>query len=481
MNDEKDLPPKPKGLIGTRHRQACLMFFGLVVAYMQRVNLSVGIVAMTNQTVNPDFETVNYTTADKGFLSSVFFYGYMVAGTPAGILADKFGPIRLVSVIGGISCGLITIAIPFAALHMGLYYVAALRVIEGLGQGFFYPCLNAHISRWATPEERGQFTWVWTGAQLGTIIMLAMGGELAEGASGWPGIFYYSGVFGIIWGVSCFIFGYDSPAVHKSISEEEKQYIVSRSVSKKPGKLKVPWCSLLTSTPFLALIFSHLTQNWGFFTLLTLMPTYLSGVYHFEISENGLLSSLPYLGMLLAGMLFSYIADRMVGKYNTNFIRKFWNTVGFYGAGLALLVLALINMNSTWALTLLTIGTALNAGAFNGFTCNHVDLAPNFAGILMGTTNGLANIASIVAPRWATFIVSDETNEELWQTVFLVSAASFGLGNTVFLIFGSTELQPWNDISANVDTGAQNKGNNDMEMGNKAGPSDQNGSTTIAS
>ncbi|CAB0020523.1 unnamed protein product [Nesidiocoris tenuis] len=377
MNDEKDLPPKPKGLIGTRHRQACLMFFGLVVAYMQRVNLSVGIVAMTNQTVNPDFETVNYTTADKGFLSSVFFYGYMVAGTPAGILADKFGPIRLVSVIGGISCGLITIAIPFAALHMGLYYVAALRVIEGLG------------------------------AQLGTIIMLAMGGELAEGASGWPGIFYYS-VFGIIWGVSCFIFGYDSPAVHKSISEEEKQYIVSRSVSKKPGKLKVPWCSLLTSTPFLALIFSHLTQNWGFFTLLTLMPTYLSGVYHFEISEK-------------------FICPIQ----------------GFYGAGLALLVLALINMNSTWALTLLTIGTALNAGAFNGFTCNHVDLAPNFAGILMGTTNGLANIASIVAPRWATFIVSDENDLYDWRAVFITAGAVYLIGCSIFLAFGSTETQSW--------------------------------------
>ena len=37
-------------IFGVRHLQAFLMFLGLTVAYALRVDLSVGIVAMTNQT-----------------------------------------------------------------------------------------------------------------------------------------------------------------------------------------------------------------------------------------------------------------------------------------------------------------------------------------------------------------------------------------------------------------------------------------------
>lgn len=39
---------------------------------------------------------------------------------------------------------------------------------------------------------------------------------------------------------------------------------------------------------------------------------------------------------------------------------------------------------------------------------NHIDLAPNYAGTLMGITNGVANIISIIAPLAVGFIVQDE-------------------------------------------------------------------------
>lgn len=59
------------------------------------------------------------------------------------------------------------------------------------------------------------------------------------------------------------------------------------------------------------------------------------------------------------------------------------------------------------AIALLTISVALNAGVYTGFLTNHLDLSPNFAGLLMGITNGLSNITSILGPMVTGFIVTD--------------------------------------------------------------------------
>lgn len=44
------------GAFGVRHVQAFLVFLGLTLAYALRVNLSVAIVAMTDNSSNPDHE-----------------------------------------------------------------------------------------------------------------------------------------------------------------------------------------------------------------------------------------------------------------------------------------------------------------------------------------------------------------------------------------------------------------------------------------
>lgn len=42
--------------LGLRHIQVIMLFFGLFLAYGLRVNMSIGIVAMTDNSSNPDFE-----------------------------------------------------------------------------------------------------------------------------------------------------------------------------------------------------------------------------------------------------------------------------------------------------------------------------------------------------------------------------------------------------------------------------------------
>lgn len=97
------------------------------------------------------------------------------------------------------------------------------------------------------------------------------------------------------------------------------------------------------------------------------------------------------------------------------------------------------------AIGLLVIAVGINSATYLGFQVNHIDIAPNFAGTLMGLTNGAANIMSIIAPLTVGFFVHDESNPSQWRNVFFLSAAIYFFGNLFFLVFSKTDVQPWND------------------------------------
>lgn len=439
--------------IGVRHSQAVVLFFGLCIAFALRVNLSVGIVAMVDSAANPPSQSVDWSIAERGTILGSFFWGYVVTQVPAGLISARIGaskPLGITMIINGIS----TVLFPVVALRGGFLPACFIRVIQGLGQGFLYPSCNTLMSKWAVPAERGRiYAFIFGGAQFGTIVMLAAGGFIAANA-GWQYIFYGSGALGIIWGIICLWFVVDSPEKHKSISKEERSFIEASLISTADStvRLKTPWSKMACSVPLWALMLAHMANNWGFWSLLTLMPSFISGVLHFDIKQNGFLSALPYLVMWIASLIFSVIADYLIKKeiFTPGVSRKFWNSVALYGGAVALGLLSFINTDAIGAIALLTVSVGLNAGTYSGYYLNHLDLSPNFAGTLMGITNCIANICSLIGPTLAGVIVTEEGNAAQWRIVFLITAALFVIGETIFNIFGSSDVQSWNNIHFDV-------------------------------
>lgn len=84
---------------------------------------------------------------------------------------------------------------------------------------------------------------------------------------------------------------------------------------------------------------------------------------------------------------------------------------GLWGPGLALIGLNFISTeDSAAAVTLLTIAVGVNSAVYVGFQVNHIDLSPNYAGTMMGITNCISNITSIVAPMLVGLIVTNEVS-----------------------------------------------------------------------
>lgn len=123
--------------------------------------------------------------------------------------------------------------------------------------------------------------------------------------------------------------------------------------------------------------------------------------------------------MWLMIIAFSWISD-YTNKHklmsNTN-QRKMWNSIAHWGGALALLSLYLFDTSVTGAMFLLSAALGLNSGVYTGFLTNHMDLAPNFAGTLMGITNSISNVTSILGPLLVGFIVTDSVKQILKKNI----------------------------------------------------------------
>lgn len=86
------------------------------------------------------------------------------------------------------------------------------------------------------------------------------------------------GAIGVVWFSIWIIVVKESPAKDRYISQDELEYINSSLGNvKKDAPVCTPWKSIFTSTALYAICASHFSENWGFYTLITQLPTFLKG------------------------------------------------------------------------------------------------------------------------------------------------------------------------------------------------------------
>ncbi|KAJ0176878.1 hypothetical protein K1T71_008057 [Dendrolimus kikuchii] len=434
---------------GMRHIMVFIMFLGTTMSYATRVSMSVSIVAMTsnNSYGYPVFE---WDRGTQDMILSSFFWGYIMLQIPAGMLAGRFGG-KFLIFASMASTGVVNLLVPFAAVKGDWIAVCACRVMMGLTQGLLYPSLHGVLGHWAPAAERSRLgTFVYAGAQLGTIIELLTSGLLAASPWGWPSVFYVAGITCLVWSAIWLILGDSTPGTSRWIRKEEQKYIENNVASDELGHSNspTPWKGIVTSLPFWAILLAHCGQNLGFWTLLTELPSYMKNVLHVDIKENGKLSALPYVAMYILSFVFSWLADFLVNKDMVSLVnsRRIFNTIAHWGPAAALLVLSYLPAgNLSLAVIILTVTVGLNGAHYVGFMLSHIDISPNHASTLMGITNGFASIFSIMAPLSVSIVIQDQSQASEWRKVFFISIAFYFLSNLFYLLFISGNVQSWND------------------------------------
>lgn len=431
---------------GVRHIQIILLFLILVVGYGMRVNLSVGIVAMTDPTINPNFPSYNWSMSTKSSVLSSFFWGYIIPQIGAGQLAEKYGPKWFLLAAMSLS-SVFSFLIPVMAEYSA-WHVSVCRIVQGLSQGFFFPCIQFLLSKWVPASERSRMgSFVYAGGPLGTVLSMPITGWISASFAGWPGAFYTYGAIGIIWAGFWLWLGSNDPAEHKSISIKERKYIQQSTGDSTIQKTyKTPWKHIVTSLPVWALVVAYSGQHWGYWTLMTEIPTYMNGVLNFDIAANGLLSAAPYLALWVTSFFFSYMSDFFINRniLSITTTRKLASAIGLIGPAVGLLVLGLLDHpGRSVAIALLIFVVGINSAIFSGHQVNHIDISPRFAATLMGITNGIGNVFSLLAPLIVQYIVTDESDPDEWKVVFFIAAGVYFGSDIFYTIFGRAEIQFW--------------------------------------
>lgn len=71
-------------------------------------------------------------------------------------------------------------------------------------------------------------------------------------------------------------------------------------------------------------------------------------------------------------------------------------------------------------MTALTFGVAFSGFAISGYNVNHLDIAPRYASILMGMSNGIGTIAGLLCPIVIDFLTRDVVS----RVTFLIAAST---------------------------------------------------------
>ncbi|XP_014232260.1 sialin-like [Trichogramma pretiosum] len=446
-------------------------FLGLFSAYHMRICLSIAITEMVestektlelkgetcpglNNSINSEgkndiarttrlFDWDEYT---QGIILSSFYWGYLFTNLPGGVIAERFGGRHTLG-LGILSTSLLTLATPLVVRHGGLRGLIALRVLMGVGEGPTYPALTALLSQWIPEDERSKASALtFSGAYLGTIFGMSASGIILKYTSDWEVVFYFYGVMGLVAFLLNAAFCYSRPDEHPFISEREAKYLKEKLTNNHANSKSIPWRAILRSKPVWALMIATIGNAWGFITIVSDMPKYLGGVLKFSIESNGYLSSLPYLCKWIVGIVASSFADHLVarGRLSIGQVRKIGSAVAAFGPGVFMVAVSYAGCDKILAVSFLTLGQSLLGCATFSVLANALDLGPNYAGTIMGLVNGISTLSGIFSPYLVGLLTPNSTVDE-WRSVFWIVFLMFAVTEVVFLIWGSGELQEWND------------------------------------
>ncbi|GJQ72217.1 hypothetical protein Trydic_g3308 [Trypoxylus dichotomus] len=469
-------------LIPQRYVMGIMGFFAVVNAYTMRISLSVAITEMVIPINSTDYDNPDscpfpnntgnssnaVTDEDKlydwdqttqGLILSSFYWGYVVTHLPGGILAEKFGGKYSLG-IGILSTAVFTLLTPLVVGFGDYKWLIALRVLEGLGEGTTYPALNAMLGKWVPLGERGKIgTLVYAGGQIGTVVGNSLSGYLIHVTKDWATVFYVFGALGVLWVILWTLLCYSDPESHPYISDEERDYLRKELNEIATGKARIiPWRAILTSVPLWALVAAQIGHDWGFFTMVTDLPIYMSDVLKFNVNENGVWSSVPYICMWIVSMSSGWLCDWLIMKqYMTvTFARKFFTTVASIGPGIFIIAASYAGCDRALVVALFTIAMGFMGTFYCGMKVNALDLSPNYGGTLMAIVNGIGAITGIITPYLAGALTGNHTLSE-WRLVFWISLGVFVVTNIIYIAFASGEEQWWNRIDdPNFKKGTEN-------------------------
>lgn len=455
--------------IPQRYVVAIMVLTGLAIQYINRLAFNLTITLITHKinltdesntlsvcptpnatTVEKELESMaefNWSSTEQGNVLGAFYIGYIVTHLPGGYLADKYGPKRVLG-YGVLMAALCSILTPVTA-RTHIYLLTGLRFALGLIQGPIFPALSVFVARWSLPSERNLMNAVMSaGVIFGAITANALTGVLLYTLRSWAIVFYIYGIVSLCWYVPWTLFSHEGPSTHPFITEKEKEKLLSElSTEVKDGeKAKVPYNKILTSIPVWAMIIGNIGHDWTFYIIVTLLPQYMSYVLHFNIKDNGLINTLPYIAMFMISLSSAKLADTIVKREWVSKTTQSKTYLIICNSLPCLLYIGAtyVGCDRLVVVIMFTASMGIMGMIYSSVRVCNVDMSPNFAGTLMSLMNGMGSLCGYLGPVMFGYFTQDGHSLEAWRNAFFATTVFVGITTVIFTIFGTSKIQPWN-------------------------------------
>jgi ACS family glucarate transporter-like MFS transporter len=402
-----------------RVRWVLVSFLGgmSAIAYLDRV-----IMSAAGPSVIAEY---GLTSVQLGWVFSAFLVGYALFQTPAGRLADRYGP-RAVIGCGAALWALftaMTAMVPAGAPNAVMLMLSA-RFLLGISEAVLYPAGNRLVASWIPRGERGLangiiFSGVGIGSGLAPPLVTYM-----LLSYGWRPSFWICAALSLLIGAAWYWLARDEPDRHPWIGAAERAEIrAGVPVSSAKSGTAIPWRQILASRDVWALTGSYFANgycgaiffNWFFF--------YLNTVRGLDLKASALYSALPFMAMTLGAPAGGWVADRISRRYGRR-AGRCGTAAGAMALCSACVVLGTQVQDARVASLVLAIGMGTLQGSIGCYWSVTADPGGPAAGAVSSVVNMGYQIGGAITVA-LTPLLADRFG---WTTAFVIAAGMCGLG-----------------------------------------------------
>jgi ACS family glucarate transporter-like MFS transporter len=400
------------------------------VAFLDRTNISIAGLQISRE--------YGFNNQSLGWVFSAFLIGYAGFQIPAGMLAARFGPRRVLTIgvfCWGLATGL-TAMLPTGIPH-AIALLLAVRFALGAGEAVIYPSANQFVARWVPQDERGFvngliFAGVGAGSGL-TPPLLAW--IILE--HGWRAAFWFSAVIGIIAGAIWWVFARDTPEEHPGVSRSELKEIragmtfpSSQTAGSNSGKGNpIQWHAMFSRLDLAALMAGYFSFGyiaWVFFSWFFL---YMAEVRGFNLKMSARYAMLPFLCMTVFSLLGGVLSDRLTLRYNLRVGRCY-----LASASLLLTAVFLVLGSQVHSPQLAGFILAGGAGALYVSQSTFWSVSVDIAGRSSGVFSSMVNMGGQLGGALTASLTPWIAQRFGWTSSFALAAAFAVMGAICWLV-----------------------------------------------
>ncbi|GAB3301654.1 MFS transporter [Parasphingorhabdus pacifica] len=392
-----DAPGRPVRRSKVRWLIAGMLAMGLVIAFVDRANLSVAMPTISEQ--------FGISPATQGLLLGAWAWTYAVFQLPAGWLADKFGP-RTVYTVAIVWWSLCTAAV---ALVRGVGTLMGLRLLLGIGEAPVMPSSAKAVSEWFPKKERALASGLYgSGSEAGAAIAVPLVALIIV-VVGWRGAFVATGALGLLW-AAAWLWIYQTPRKQRWTSQSEVDYIADGGgLNAEPDaqERSMPWIQLFRHSTVWGLFSGYICRNFLNYFFITWYPTYLVQVQGFSTMDLAKYGAIPGIVAIFGNFAGGWFSDYLVRRGTSlSLARKIPIIIGTLGSGTV--AFAVFAPNAAIALVFLSVSFASSSFASAAILSLPIDVAPGAGNVssIYAIQNTGSQIGGLLSPIVVGFLVA---------------------------------------------------------------------------